>query len=92
MEPGYSKQGVGSHLSSQHCGNGGGRLGVQGQSWLHREVERGPPRPHRRLCSNKYLKKQEMGNFCPAHNEFWVKKNGKRGGKPQEPLGLGNRR
>lgn len=27
-----------------------------------------------------------MGNFYPAHNEFWVKKNGKSGGNPKSPL------
>lgn len=27
-----------------------------------------------------------MGNFYPAHNEFWVKKNGKSRGNPKSPL------
>lgn len=26
-----------------------------------------------------------MGNFCPAHSRFWVRKNGRRGGNPKSP-------
>lgn len=59
---GYSKQGVRSHLSSQHYGNGDRRSGVQGQFWLHRELK--ACLGYMRLCSNKYIKSRRWAIFA----------------------------